>query len=138
MTTTDRIAALEQRLVELEGKLGLACPGLVEHPQRGVERVKIAVALFYGLTVADLLGRARPDRIAWPRQVAMWLCRTYLNMPLASVGHEFGGRDHGTVCWAVAKVEAMESIRGERHGQVVEWRKFGEGLRNELTQKEQP
>ena len=45
------------------------------------------------------------DKIGVPRQIAMYICRTYLNEPLARIGSEFGGKDHTTVMHSVEKIE---------------------------------
>jgi chromosomal replication initiator protein len=65
-----------------------------------VDRVQRAVALEYDLRVSDLTGPRRPKTIAEARQVAMFLTRQLVKLPLMQIGDEFGGRDHGTVIHA--------------------------------------
>lgn len=70
-----------------------------------IEIIQKRVAEHYDLRLADLLGRRRPEHIAFPRQVAMYLARTLTDSSLSAIGEAFGGRDHGTVlhaCRAVA------------------------------------
>ena len=70
-----------------------------------IEIIIKRVADHFDLRVADILGRRRPDHIAFPRQVAMFLSRTLTESSLSTIGEAFGGRDHGTVlhaCRAVA------------------------------------
>jgi chromosomal replication initiator protein len=73
------------------------------------------VAAHYDLRVSDILGRRRPDHIAFPRQVAMFLSRTLTESSLSTIGEAFGGRDHGTVlhaCRAVAdRMETDAAVR---------------------------
>jgi chromosomal replication initiator protein len=71
-----------------------------------VDRVQRAVATQYDLRVSDLTGPRRPKNIAEARQVAMYLTRQMIKLPLIQIGEEFGGRDHGTVihaCKVVSK-----------------------------------
>lgn len=65
-----------------------------------VDRVQRAVATHYDLRVSDLTGPRRPKNIAEARQVAMYLTRQMVKLPLIQIGEEFGGRDHGTVIHA--------------------------------------
>lgn len=64
------------------------------------------VALSYGLSVDDLLGRSRYAHIATPRHIAMWLVRRKLHYSYPVIGRLFG-RDHSTVMSAVAKVSGF-------------------------------
>jgi len=41
----------------------------------------------------------------YPRQVAMYLCRSLTDSSLPEIGRAFGGRDHSTVLHAIAKIE---------------------------------
>ena len=64
-----------------------------------VESIVDCVCAFYQLPKQDLFSRRRMDHIAFPRQVAMYLCRKLTNKSLTSVGEHFD-RDHGTVIHA--------------------------------------
>jgi chromosomal replication initiator protein len=48
----------------------------------------------------ELLSSTRTARIAWPRQVAMYLARELTGESLPAIGRQFGGRDHTTVLHA--------------------------------------
>lgn len=72
-----------------------------------IDNIQKKVANYYQISFSDLLGRKRTNKIAFPRQVAMYLARTLTNAPLKSIGDEFGGRDHGTVIHACKQVENM-------------------------------
>jgi chromosomal replication initiator protein len=54
----------------------------------------------FGITRDELLSPSREVRIAWPRQVAMFLAREHTGASLPSIGAEFGGRGHTTVLHA--------------------------------------
>ena len=70
-----------------------------------IDRILDGVSRYYGITVRDLTGRGRQRTIAWPRHVAMYLCRSMTSHSLPEIGKAFGGRDHTTVMHAVAKIK---------------------------------
>lgn len=63
------------------------------------------VANYYHIRVEDIQGSKKTKTIAFPRQVAMYLCRKFLDISLPKIGEQFGGRDHTTVIYAVSKIE---------------------------------
>lgn len=67
--------------------------------------IQKAVADYYKLTVEVLKGKKRSANIAYPRMVAMYLCRMLTDQSFPRIGLEFGGRDHSTVIHAVDKIE---------------------------------
>jgi len=62
------------------------------------------VARSFGVTAAQLVGRARSHEVALPRQVAMYLLRQEANVSLPQIGAVLGGRDHTTVMYACEKI----------------------------------
>lgn len=70
-----------------------------------IEDIQKKICEFYHLSMSDLLGKKRPANIAFPRQVAMYLCRLLTQASLQEIGIAFGGRDHGTVIHACKSVE---------------------------------
>nr|MDE6431988.1 chromosomal replication initiator protein DnaA [Opitutales bacterium] len=72
-----------------------------------IEKIQQKVSEYYRLKLADMVGKRRPANIAFPRQVAMYLCRLMTSQSLSEIGTEFGGRDHGTVIHACKAVENM-------------------------------
>jgi len=70
-----------------------------------IDSIQKAVTSHYDLRLADMTSRRRPSNIAFPRQVAMYLSRKMTQCSLVEIGDAFGGRDHGTVIYAVRKVE---------------------------------
>lgn len=65
------------------------------------------VASAYGMTRAELVGRARTAKVAMPRQIAMYLMREMGNLSLPQIGSLLGGRDHTTVMYACDKVKDL-------------------------------
>ena len=67
--------------------------------------IQKAVADYYKLTIEVLKGKKRSANIAYPRMVAMYLCRILTDQSFPRIGLEFGGRDHSTVIHACDKIE---------------------------------
>jgi chromosomal replication initiator protein len=81
-----------------------------------IEAVQRAVADHFDVRIADLCGRSRQRQVAFPRQVAMFLCKTLIpSLSLNEVGQAFGGKDHTTVLYACQKLsKEAEKIPGTR------------------------
>ncbi|MBR6688694.1 MAG: chromosomal replication initiator protein DnaA [Clostridia bacterium] len=62
------------------------------------------VSKFFNIKVVDLLSSNRSKNVAYPRQIAMYLCRTVINMTFPQIGKDFGGKDHTTVIHACDKL----------------------------------
>ena len=70
-----------------------------------IEAVQRAVAERFDVRVADLCGRSRQRMVVFPRQMAMYLCKTLIpSLSLKEVGRAFGGKDHTTVLHACQKI----------------------------------
>jgi len=67
---------------------------------RSLADIQLAACQHFGVTPDELLSTSRVARIAWPRQVAMYLARELTSESLPAIGRHFGGRDHTTVLHA--------------------------------------
>ncbi len=74
--------------------------------QRTIAEIQAAACEHFGLSCEELLSKARVSRVAWPRQVAMYLARELTGESLPAIGREFGGRDHTTVLHAWRRTSA--------------------------------
>ncbi len=70
-----------------------------------VDLIQRKVAEHFDIRLADMTSRRRPQNVAFPRQVAMYLSRTLTDRSLVNIGESFGGRDHGTVMHACRLIE---------------------------------
>jgi len=70
-----------------------------QHEALTIEAVQRVVAEFYDIRLGDMPSKQRPQSIAFPRQVAMYLCRTLTSNSLPTIGNAFG-RNHATVLHA--------------------------------------
>ena len=66
--------------------------------------IKETVAKYFSIDKEELAGNKRSNDIAFPRQIAMYLCREIANMSFPQIGTDFGGRDHSTVMHAYNKI----------------------------------
>ncbi len=84
-----------------------------------VEVIQDITADAFGLTRDELLSPSRAARLAWPRQVAMYLAREHTGETLPAIGARFAGRGHTTVLHAyrrtaqriAADPEAFDFVR---------------------------
>ncbi len=63
-----------------------------------------AVSAYFSVDKETLLGRRRDKRTALARQIAMYLMREEIGLPLAAIGRFLGGKDHTTVLHACQKI----------------------------------
>jgi chromosomal replication initiator protein len=101
-------------------------------PQRSdVQPQKIIelVAKEWQTTVEALLGRDRSQKIAQPRQVAMYLLRKETDASLPQIGEVLGGRDHTTVMYAIEKIAGEIETKTDLRKRVVNIKQqlYGQG-----------
>ena len=69
------------------------------------EFIQETVAKYFNIDPKDLVGSKKSNDIVFPRQIAMYLCRTVPQLSLPQIGKDFGNRDHTTVMHACKKIE---------------------------------
>ncbi len=77
---------------------------IVQVKQITFESIVQAVAEHYHIKKDELFNKKRTQSIAYPRQIAMYLCREMADMSYPRIGELFGGRDHTTVIHAYEKI----------------------------------
>ena len=91
--------------------LNLAIEALKDYVNAGfsekndVSRIQKIVADYFKVSIEDLKSKKRNAEIAFPRQVAMYLCRRLTDESFPKIGIEFGGKDHSTVMHSCEKIE---------------------------------
>jgi chromosomal replication initiator protein len=70
-----------------------------------IDLIQKKIAEHFDLRLADMTSKRRPENIAFPRQIAMFLSRQLTELSLNAIGEAFGGRDHGTVLHACRAVK---------------------------------
>ncbi len=69
-----------------------------------VDEIKSYVSDYFGISVEDLMSQKRTKEISYARQLAMYICRTLLDLSSPKVGKSFD-RDHSTALHAINKIE---------------------------------
>jgi chromosomal replication initiator protein len=68
-----------------------------------IDRVQALICETFVVSREELVSASRSARVAWARQVAMYLARQHTGASLPAIGREFGGRNHTTVMYACRK-----------------------------------
>ena len=91
--------------------LDLAIEALKDFISKGISekndihRIQKIVSEYFQISVEDIRSKKRSSNISFPRQIAMYLCRTMTSESFPKIGTEFGGKDHSTVMHSVEKIE---------------------------------
>ncbi|MGB8932635.1 MAG: chromosomal replication initiator protein DnaA [Anaeromyxobacteraceae bacterium] len=88
-----------------------------------IEKIQEAVAAHFSLTVAKLTSGSREQKVAQPRQVAMFLCREIATETFQSIAEKFNKKDHTTVISAVERARELIQTDPEFKGAVEKLRK---------------
>ncbi len=70
------------------------------------DTIQSTVAEYFDIRIDDFKTKRKTRNIAFPRQIAMYLCRELTDLSLPKIGEEFGGRDHSTVIHAHEKISS--------------------------------
>lgn len=65
------------------------------------------VTEYFDISIPDVLGKSREKRLAFPRQIIMYLLREEMKISYPSIGTELGGRDHTTAMHAYTKISKL-------------------------------
>lgn len=106
-----RLAAYSTIMGGEEIDLDLAIEALKDFHNKGIGekndiyRIQKIVSEHFQISVDDIRSKKRSSNISFPRQIAMYLCRTMTTESFPKIGIEFGGKDHSTVMHSVEKIE---------------------------------
>lgn len=76
-----------------------------EQREPTIDVIKKATLKIFPIARADLEGPSKMQAFVYPRQVAMYLCRTMTRKSFPQIGRAFGKRDHTTVLYAFRRIE---------------------------------
>jgi chromosomal replication initiator protein len=71
------------------------------------------VARHYGLKVGEIKSKSNAKQIAFPRQVAMYLCKQLTELSYPEIGRQFNDKHHSTVMYSVDKIEQLRGTDAE-------------------------
>ena len=74
-----------------------------------IRDIQQLVCQHFQMTRSDMTSQCRKRKYAWPRQMAMALCREFTNQSLPGIGRYFGNRDHTTVLHACRTIKEREN-----------------------------
>ncbi len=106
-----RLVAYSTIMGGTEINLELAIEALKDFISKGISekndihRIQKVVSEYFQISVEDIRSKKRSSNIAFPRQIAMYLCRKLTSESFPKIGTEFGGKDHSTVMHSVEKIE---------------------------------
>ena len=75
------------------------------HQEVTIENIQKVICEHFKLKLGELKSKRRTKNIAFPRQMAMYLCRKHTSTSFPTIGDKFGGRDHSTVIHAAKTIE---------------------------------
>ncbi len=85
--------------------VNLALTDYIRQPEKvTVDQVIEAVCKYYGISAEKMQGKGRSRAVAYPRQIAMYLCRTETDASFPQIGQRLGGRDHTTIMHGHEKI----------------------------------
>ena len=84
-----------------------AISDVIAHKEKVIssDYIKETVSKYFNIDIEDMNSSKRSNDIAFPRQIAMYLCRELAKMQYKNIGIAFGNRDHSTVMHACNKIE---------------------------------
>jgi chromosomal replication initiator protein len=98
----ETVETLLREILQEEGKVAIS-----------VSEIQKRVADYFDIRLADMTSKRRPENIAFPRQIAMYLTRQLTEHSLSAIGESFGGRDHGTVLHACRQVRDRMEVEAK-------------------------
>ena len=112
LTRVASFASLTGKTLSIEVVEGLLREVLHEEGRYAIniEAIQKKVAEHFDIRLADMTSKRRPENIAFPRQIAMYLAREMTESSLNVIGEAIGGRDHGTVIHACRLVKDRMGI----------------------------
>jgi chromosomal replication initiator protein len=74
-----------------------------------IEKIQKIVCHQFKIKPSQLRSKNNSPKFAFPRQIAMYLCRGLTKASLPEIGKKFGGKHHTTVIHSIRKIEKMHN-----------------------------
>ncbi|MDH4271014.1 MAG: chromosomal replication initiator protein DnaA, partial [Candidatus Aminicenantes bacterium] len=72
-----------------------------------VEKIQKLVAHKFKIKLSQLKSKNNSPKVAFPRQISMYLCKELAKSSLPEIGKKFGGKHHTTVLYSVRKIQKL-------------------------------
>ena len=115
----NRLLAYSSMMGGSDITIELAMDALTDYVSKGsyekddVHKIQRIVAEYFKISIDDLKSKKRNYNVAFPRQIAMYLCRNFTDESFPKLGIEFGGKDHSTVIHSCEKIEREMKVNDE-------------------------
>ena len=70
-----------------------------------IDTIIDVVASYYELSIDQLCSANRSSNVAYPRQIAMYLCKQLTPVSLKEIASKLGKKDHSTILFGINKIE---------------------------------
>ena len=78
-----------------------------------VDKIQKLVARHFKINLTQLKARNNSPKVAFPRQIAMYLSKELTKTSLPEIGKKFGGKHHTTVIHSIRKIEKLRDDNPE-------------------------
>ena len=78
------------------------------------DKIKTTVCHKFNLKITELDSSKRTNKVAYPRQIAMYLCRSLTDYSYTQIGNYFGGRHYTTVMHACEVIQKEIGVDEEK------------------------
>jgi chromosomal replication initiator protein len=83
-----------------------------------VEKIQKLICHKFKIKPSQLKSKNNSPKIAFPRQVAMYLSKELTKSSLPEIGKKFGGKHHTTVIYSIRKIEKMRDENPEFNNEI--------------------
>ncbi len=116
LTTLMAAASIQRRPVDLKlAREVIRAMAPAEDEPVSLDAVARVAARHFNLKISDLKSKTNAHRIAYPRQIAMYLGKQLAKESYPTIGKFFGGKHHTTVLHAVRKVNKLRAEDSSVH-----------------------
>lgn len=108
LTRLMAFSSLQQKPITVE-LASEALKGILPDPANRnitIREIQKTVCEYFSISMNELIGKRRDQKVVKPRQVAMYLCKELTGSSYPEIGQEFGGRDHTTVMHSCRKIDS--------------------------------
>lgn len=78
-----------------------------------IKDIQLLTSGYFNISISDLTSNKKTSKYSYPRHIAMYLCRKYIDMSFQDIGYHFGNRDHSSIIYAISKIEKVKNKKKE-------------------------